>query len=437
MVRFRLASLGMLLLLAACGNQSNAPASATPAPEEAVTITFWHGQSGVLGQRLQALVDQFNSAHKIHVNASFEGSYTSGQLQQKIVAAIQAGTPPDLAQVPGPADAAQFVKANAVTPVQQFVDSPDGFSPSQLKDFYGPFLDDNRLVVNGKKELVSWPLSKSVSVLYYNPAIVQKAGISSPPRTWDQFRQDLLAVKQSTSAVPLEWTPDLYYFWAAYMRGNGGDILSGSLDKAAFNNDKGIAALQYEANLVLSDKTAVVTKGFDWQNDFANGKVAYSVSTSVSLPYIEQAMPASGKFQIGEASLPAGSVKAGNTLFGNNLLIFNKVPQSHQRAAWLFMKWLTDTDQTVAWALASGYLPLRTSALTSPTYQQKVAADPRLSVPLAAVSSGAEGVQASADWNKIQPILNDMVVAALAGRKTPQQAVSDAANKVDTILSGY
>ena len=38
------------------------------------------------------------------------------------------------------------------------------------------------------------------------------------------------------------------------------------------------------------DKTAVVTQGFDWQNPFAQGKVAFAVSTSVSRPFIEQAM---------------------------------------------------------------------------------------------------------------------------------------------------
>jgi ABC-type glycerol-3-phosphate transport system substrate-binding protein len=434
MMRSRVASIGIVIALAGCGG---GPAAATPAPEEAVSITFWHGQSGVLGQQLQKLVDQFNGAHKIHVNASFEGSYTSGQLQQKIVAAIQAGNPPDMAQVPGPADAAQFLKAKALTPVQQFVDSPDGFTAAQLKDVYGPFLEDNRLTVNGKKQLVSWPMSKIVSVLYYNPNILQQAGISSAPKTWDELKQDLLTVKQKTQAVPLEWTPDLYYFWAAYLRGNGGNVLNKTLDKAAFNEDRGVAALRYETDLVLTDKTAVVTKGFDWQNDFANGKVAFSVSTSVSLPYIEQAMPASGKFKVGEASLPAGSVKAGNTLFGNNLLIFNKAPQNHQRAAWLFMKWLTDTDQTVAWGLASGYMPLRVSGLNSPTFQEKVAADPRFKVPLDAVSAGAEGVQPSPDWNKLQPVLNDMVSAALAGRKTPQQAISEAASKVNDILAGY
>lgn len=432
----RFAAIGTLLalVLAACGAQPTS--QATPAPEEAVTITFWHGQSGVLGDRLKTLIAQFNSSHKIQVDASFQGSYSSGDLQRKLLAAVQASATPDLAQLPGLPDVAQFNKAKALTPVQQFIDSPDGLTQSQLSDFPSAFLDDNRLEVNGKKVLVSWPMSKSLSVMYYNPDILKQAGIAGPPKTWEEFRQDLVAVKQKTKATPLEWTPDLYYFWAPYLRGNGDDILTSKLDKAAFNTDSGVAALQYQVDLVNSDKTALVSKGFDWQNDFAKGNVAFTVSTSVSLPYIEQAMPAGAKFQVGVASLPAGKQKAGNTLFGNDLVIFSKAPQNHQRAAWIFMKWLTETDQTVAWSLASGYMPLRSSALNSPTFKEKSTADPRLLVPLNSLK-GAEGIQGSPDWNKIQTVLNDMVSKAIAQKTTAKQAVTEAEKQVNDILQGY
>lgn len=432
----RFAAIGTLLalMLAACGTQPTS--QATPAPEEAVTITFWHGQSGVLGDRLKTLITQFNSTHKIQVDASFQGSYSTGELQRKLLAAVQASATPDLAQLPGLPDVAQFNKAKALTAVQQFIDSPDGLTQSQLSDFPSAFLDDNRLEVNGKKVIVSWPMSKSLSVMYYNPDILKQAGIAGPPKTWEEFRQDLLAVKQKTKATPLEWTPELYYFWVPYLRGNGGDILTPKLDKASFNNDTGVAALQYMVDLVNTDKTGVVSKGFDWQNDFAKGGVAFTVSTSVSLQYIEQAMPATSKFQVGVASLPAGKQKVGNALFGNNLVIFNKVPQNHQRAAWLFMKWLTDTDQTVAWSLASGYMPLRTSALNSSTFKDKVKADPRLEVPLDSLK-GAAGVPGSPDWSKIQTVLNDMVTKAIAQKATAKQAVADAEKQVNDILQGY
>jgi len=420
------------MLLAACGGQGP---SATPAPEEAVTITFWHGQSGVLGERLKGLIDQFNSSHKIQVVASFQGSYDD--LYKKVIAAIQSGTQPDMAMVSGPPQAAAYLKARALTPTQDFVDGPDGYKADQLRDFQPVVLDDSRLVVDGKKKLVSWPFSKSLPILYYNPAILKQAGISAPPKTWDEFRQQLLTVKQKTSVTPFEWTPELYYFWIPLLRANGGDVLSTNLDKAAFNTDAGVSALQYHVDLVNKDKTGVVTKGFDWQNDFAKGKVAFAASTSVSRPFIELAMPADGKFEVGMAPLPTAQ-KSGNTMFGNNTVIFSKAPQNRQRAAWLFMKWLTETDQTVKWSLDSsgGYVPVRQSALEAPAFKDKATQDPRVRIATEALKD-AQGVPGSPDWQSIQPILNDAIKKAIDQKASAKDALAEAERKVNDILKGY
>ena len=414
------------------GVSSQPAASGTAAPEPAVTITFWHGQSGVLGDRLGELITKFNSSHKIQVQATFQGNYD--QLYQKVVSAIQAGSVPDLAMVSGPPQTAQYWKAGALVPVQQFVDSADGFTQQQLGDFVGPLLDDNSLPVNGKKTLVSWPFSKSEALLYYNPDILQQAGVSVP-KTWEEFKQALLTVKSKTSVTPLAYTPDVYYFFLPYLWSQGGDALSSDYSKAAFNSPEGLAALQYQADLVLTDKTAQMTQGFDWQNPFAQGKVAFAVSTSVSRPFIEQAMPKDHTFKVGMAPLPAGPKGAKTDLFGNNLVIFTKAPSDHQRAAWLFMKWLTDTDQTVWWSLQSGYMPLRQSALNAPDFKSAAQKDDRILVAINGLKD-AHGIPGSADWQKIQPVLGDMVTSVLLGKASAKDALAAAEKKVNDILAG-
>ena len=431
-------ALVVALVLAACapaatpGSNGGTSGSGTAAPESAVTITFWHGQSGVLGDRLNALIASFNSSHKIQVQAQFQGTYD--QLYQKVVSAIQAGSVPDLAMVSGPPQTAQYWKAQALAPVQQFVDSPDGFTSEQLKDFVPALLSDNSLPVKGKPTLVSWPFSKSLALLYYNPEILQQAGVSVP-KTWDELKQALLTVKSKTTATPFAWTPDLYFFFLPYLWSQGGDVLSPDYSKAAFNSPQGLAALQYQADLVLADKSAQMTQGYDWQNPFAQGKVAFAVSTSVSRPYIEQAMPKDHTFRVGMVPLPAGPKGAATDLFGNNLVIFSKTAADHQRAAWLFMKWLTDTDQTVAWSLASGYMPLRVSAQNAPDFKAAAAKDDRLLVAINALKD-AHGIPGSPDWQKIQPVLGDMVTAALLGKSSPKDAITAAEKKVNNILAG-
>ena len=439
MMFFRTALIAVALVASACAGgagpstQAPQPAQGTPAPEPAVTISFWHGQSGVLGDRLNDLVSKFNASHKTQVTGTFQGMYD--QLYQKIVSAIQAGSVPDMAMVSGPPQTAQYLKAKAIVPVQQFVDSRDGFSGDQLKDFVPALLDDNSLPVNGKKTLVSWPFSKSVALLYYNPDVLKAAGVSVPT-TWEQLRAALKTVKEKTTATPFAWTPDVYYFFLPYLWSQGGEALTPDLSKAAFNTPEGIAALQYQVDLVLGDKTAQVTQGFDWQNPFAQGKVAFAVSTSVSRPFIEQAMPADKKFRVGMAPLPAGPKGAKTDLFGNNLVIFAKAPADNQRAAWLFMKWLTETDQTVAWSLASGYMPLRDSARNAPAFKAETDKDDRLLVAINALKD-AHGIPGSPDWQKVQPVMSDAITKALLGQASAKDALTEAEKKVNDTLSGF
>jgi ABC-type glycerol-3-phosphate transport system substrate-binding protein len=419
---------------AACGNEAP-KAQATPAPEEGATVTFWHGQSGTLGVELQKLIDKFNATHKTQVKAEFKGAYP--QLYQAVVASLQAGSPPDMAQVPGPNTTALYLKAKALQPVQKFVDSPDGYNKDQLKDFYPAFLDDSRLVVDGKSTLVSWPLSKSMQVLYYNPKILDQAGVTVP-KTYKELREALKTVKQKVPGVsPLSYTADIYYFFLPMLRAQGGELLTKNLDKAAFNSDAGRATLQFQADLVQADKTATITKSFDWQNPFAQGKVAFAISTSVSQSFIEQAMPAQAKFTVGVAPLPAGDKKANNTLFGNNLVIFNKASAAKQRGAWLFMRWMSDLEQTVAWSITSSYMPLRQSASDDPTFKERLSKLPSVTVTLAALKDSV-GSPPSPDLEKITPIITDAITKALQPTNpvSPAAALSEAERKVNDILKG-
>jgi len=99
------------------------------------------------------------------------------------------------------------------------------------------------------------------------------------------------------------------------------------------------------------------------------------------------------------------------------------------------MKWLTDTDQTVAWSLASGYMPLRLSAQNAPDFKAAAAKDDRVLVAINALKD-AHGIPGSPDWQKIQPVLGDMVTAALLGKSSPKDAIAAAEKKVNDILAG-
>jgi multiple sugar transport system substrate-binding protein len=60
---------------------------------------------------------------------------------------------------------------------------------------------------------------------------------------------------------------------------------------------------------------------------------------------------------------------------GTNIVMFSQ-DANKQKAAWEYLKFLTSADATTEWAMTTGYLPVRTSAYESETYQQFMATDP-------------------------------------------------------------
>ena len=63
-----------------------------------VEITFWHAMSSGHQPTLQALADEFMQAHPdIKVTLVYQGHY--GDLSQKLLSAVAAGTPPVMAQM--------------------------------------------------------------------------------------------------------------------------------------------------------------------------------------------------------------------------------------------------------------------------------------------------------------------------------------------------
>ncbi len=53
--------------------------------------------------------------------------------------------------------------------------------------------------------------------------------------------------------------------------------------------------------------------------------------------------------------------------------------ENKQMAVWEFMKFLTSKEATLKWAMETGYLPVRTSAYESDTYQDFMKKDPTAS----------------------------------------------------------
>lgn len=394
-----------------------------------VTVTFWHGMNGTdpgtQGGALRALVDQYKAvAPNVTIELDFT-PYTANELQQKVTGAILARTTPDLVQA-FESDVAAWYSAGAIAPLDGYV--KDSLTQADLDDIQKALLDSGRFP-QYQNQLLSFPFNRSIYVVYYNKPELTKAGFPDGPKTWDDLTAACAKIVADMPCYAIQPSADAFIpeVWS-----RGGEILSSDFKHAAFNGPEGVAALTFDVNNVKS-KSAYVSKGFDWQNDFGSGKVAMSpVTTIAGDPFIAKAV--NGAFDIGIAPVPTSPGKPVRSLFsGTNLALMKSTPEK-QQAAWDFVKWLTQTKQSAYWTVQTNYLPVRKSALTDPTLQDYIARTPRFKVALDMIPSGAPGISV-AGWADARTYLLDAVTAAVALSADPKQALDEAAKKSDEALA--
>ncbi|MCR4401813.1 MAG: ABC transporter substrate-binding protein [Firmicutes bacterium] len=391
-----------------------------------VTITFWHGMGSALGKTLDELVAQFQKQNPgIVVKAEYQGSYSA--LSQKIMASLAAKKPPTVAQAYGNW-VAEYVKSGAVKPVEDFFAGSGGLSKDEIEDFW-PELRVG-CTFNGK--MYTLPFNKSVAIYIYNLSALKESGLKAPS-TWEE----LLAACKATTVVKdgktvrygMVLRPNVDYF-ANLLFTNGGRYLDESGRKAVFNSPEGVEALQFMVDMLHKHKVAYYIPGYA-DADFGAGKTCGYFATSASYSYTDSAVGA--KFEWGIGPIPYKKRPAA-PVAGTDLVMFAAATPEEQQAAWKFMKWLTSPTQTAYWAVKTGYIPVRRSALYLRQMQEWMAANPRNAASLNALKFAVTDPNI-AEWQEIREVISQAVEEAFLLKASPKQALDKAAQKVDAILA--
>jgi len=308
-----------------------------------------------------------------------------------------------------------------------------GDSPIRdLDDFYPIYLEGSRQ----GGELWSFPFNKSVRCLYYNKDLFRESGLDPdrPPRTWAEYRD---VARRLTTDTDGDGKADRFglasqitaSMFENLLVQNGGTLLTGDETAVAFDSPEGLEALQFMVDLLVNDGSALLSQGFEYQNEFLAGKVAMIEGSSVSLAFIE------GKygFELGIAPLPAGKVAA-QLVAGTDVVMFATSPDREARA-WEFVKWFTDTEQTARWSAETGYLPVRRSAMDTPVMREKLERYPGLREAYEQLDQALPQPKARG-WYAGRNILErEAIEPVLRGRLEPGEALKVAAERANAELA--
>ncbi len=343
--------------------KSAAEVDAIDLKDKKVTVTYWHNRPQADQDFLQKMLDEFNKSNPYGITAKAEIAGASyNDVYNKINAAIQANQPPEIS-VAYQNQAAFYRGQGAVIDITPFLQSKTyGLTDADLKDYFQTFLNSDANP-QYKGERLGFPTQRSMEVMFYNADWLKQLGYSEPPKDWKTFEEIVCkAVNKDKKQYGWAFRHDASNF-ASQVFSRGGRILAEDGLSYVFNSQAGIDTVKMIQGLFEKGCAVEIptSERYGEQNRFGNGEVLFVFASSSGLPFYKQTVDAGGKFKWDIAMLPNSGKPAVN-LYGASVSIYKTTPEK-ELAAWLVVKFLGEKAQTSRWAIQTGYLPVRQSAV--------------------------------------------------------------------------
>jgi multiple sugar transport system substrate-binding protein len=388
-------------------------------------VTFWHAMGGPLGKVLEEMVRDFEKENP-DIKIVLVGMGDYGALAQKLMGAVAVNNPPTIAQV-YETWTTQFLEQGQLFPLDSFIYGPQGLTREELSDIYPVFLENNQW--QGK--FITFPFNKSVPVYFYNKSLFDSMGISEFPKTWQELRKvcKKLTIDADQDGKPEIWGTgggvNLWQFGCMLYQ-LGDKLLDEEKKRVTFNTENGIKILNYMYNLIYVDSSCNFVSGYEPQNDFLSGKLAFIWGTIVSWTFMKDKMT----FPIGIAPIPKWNGQPAVLVYGTNIALFRNATDKQKEAAWRFIKWFTRPRQQTRWAANTFYVPICRSALNEPNYAELLIKVDGLRAAISQLEYGYFEPRGE-EWFSGRRYLGEALEEVLRLRSTPKQALDKAAEKIE------
>ncbi|GAC1313078.1 MAG: ABC transporter substrate-binding protein [Acidimicrobiales bacterium] len=369
-----------------------------------VQLTFWHALVRANEETLQRLVNRFNGSQTdIKVNLVNQTSY--GDDYQKFLAGLSSGDLPDLVQIED-IRLQQMIDTRAVLPAQSCIDA-EHYDTSDFLPRVTQYYSQNRT-------LYPMPFNVSNPVLYYDRNAFTKAGLDpdKPPASLDEVKAAAQKIKAAGYKVGFALKLDPWYLeqWSAKAGADfvdNGNGRTARATKAIFDGPAGQQIFGWMSDMVhsglASTNSASGPSAFDNLLAIRSHDAGMTIDTSAALGTITQVLASGqgGGVSLGVGAMPGPTGQGGVLVGGAALYISRKSPPEKQEAAWVFSKFLDQTDSQAEFAAGTGYIPLRKSSIDQPAIQKLWATNPGYRV---AYDQLAQGVENSATAG---PVIGD------------------------------
>ena len=189
------------------------------------------------------------------------------------------------------------------------------------------------------------------------------AGITAPPETWEAFLDQCRRIKRQTGKYAHAVHADCSTV-NGMIYSMGGAIIQGR--KTLYDSEAAQAVFSIYETLAREELAYLISPGSYEDNiALAKGEIAFVLRSSSGMSDMMLLMEGDRE-RWGVTRIPQKDpAHPATVLYGPNVCLFN-IGEESVNAAWAFVKHFTSVDVSVCWALETGYLPVRKSALQHP-----------------------------------------------------------------------
>lgn len=394
------------------------------AQDDVIEIEFWSLLTGPLAERVQALVDDYNASQDaVRVTNVNQGGYN--ELQQQLLAAVAAGEVPVVTMVDF-----QYVPFYATNGV--FEPLSNLASEEELADFNPGLLGD--LIVDG--ELYAVPFNRSTQGLYYNKELFAQAGLDpeNPPQTWEEIREAAIAIDALGEDIHGIYAPFSTWYWQPFVQSWGGEFNDAQCN-FTFNDEAGVAAMTFFRDLLHEDGAAVIPSNlsgtFDQQAlEFVLGQVGMMRQSTAVNGFIGDTVD----FDWGFTMLPEGPAGRAVTGGGANFAISASATPEEKAAAWDFVRFMSNTENTARFHMETGYMPSRFSALELPEVQEFYETNPTWEVSVEQLQFSRPTSCATLNTPEYNSIMSTATERIILNNEDPQTVLDETVAELNALV---
>ena len=231
---------------------TQAPTTAPSGEKTTITLATWAGADE--SKELQAVIDKVNAEATDFqiVHQAIPADYYT-----KVQTMIAGNTAPDLMWL-SQEFVANYADNGAIMDITDQVAALSDMPAAKLDDYYPGSL----AVAKYQDRLYGLPWIAQPVVLYYNPDLFEKAGVSPPDEswTWDTFKDAAkkLTVKDASGNITQYgtsfsgWPPIQMFIWQA-----GGEVITPDLKSSPIDSPEAIQGAQFYADIIYNPDYAV------------------------------------------------------------------------------------------------------------------------------------------------------------------------------------